>query len=459
MDYSRNGTINNYEGYSIPDSHTNENNSIDMIPCSHSTNYNLFMSSNNHLSLKLIFGKYISKRKPFIIKRILKNTNFGFYNITNWQNLSYLESKAGHEIINVEKRFDIVNAFGCSRYENGKQEKMKFASFLHTIRYDSIRSPLYYLTTQSSLDEDAILSAPIPSLTNREILLSPPLFDRLKLINCNLWMGVSIEGSTSGLHHDHHDNFYCLINGKKKIKLYSPLNALNMLTRGTIKMINRSGSIIYNEKNCLDMDSDQEIIFKSLRQDFFALTIKKKDYEYESCRANGGILINYVNTEKFLEEIGATVEKSLDLLSDSKISIINKYQRRTDFVKNRNKNTFQVTKNDRCCINLAPNFINKEFTKSCKKKMKNFCNFRFGEYPNCNSIEMTMDAGDILFLPVGWFHEVISCARVVGTPRTNTSDSKLDAHLEYVTNQNKIFDFYHVAFNYWFSPPTNSNLK
>ena len=36
---------------------------------------------------------------------------------------------------------------------------------------------------------------------------------------------ASAEGSTSGLHHDYHDNIYVLLRGHKTFRLYSPADA------------------------------------------------------------------------------------------------------------------------------------------------------------------------------------------------------------------------------------------
>ena len=50
----------------------------------------------------------------------------------------------------------------------------------------------------------------------------------------NLWMGNSAQGSSSGLHHDFHDNLYVLLRGKKRFVLYPPHEAHNLYTEGTV---------------------------------------------------------------------------------------------------------------------------------------------------------------------------------------------------------------------------------
>ena len=52
-------------------------------------------------------------------------------------------------------------------------------------------------------------------------------------------------GSSSGLHHDYHDNLYCLLRGRKRFRLYPPAMARRLYTRGTIHKIHPSGRIVY----------------------------------------------------------------------------------------------------------------------------------------------------------------------------------------------------------------------
>lgn len=56
---------------------------------------------------------------------------------------------------------------------------------------------------------------------------------------------VLLVGASSGLHHDYHDNLYVLIKGKKRFKLYNPLQAENMYTVGKIVEVHKNGRIVY----------------------------------------------------------------------------------------------------------------------------------------------------------------------------------------------------------------------
>ena len=52
-------------------------------------------------------------------------------------------------------------------------------------------------------------------------------------------------GSSSGLHHDYHDNLYCLLRGRKRFRLYPPAMARRLSTRGAIHKIHPNGRIVY----------------------------------------------------------------------------------------------------------------------------------------------------------------------------------------------------------------------
>ena len=62
------------------------------------------------------------------------------------------------------------------------------------------------------------MSAPLDSLRG-DFPLRPRLAGALVPQNVNLWMGhTKSGGSSSGLHHDFHDNLYVLLRGKKTFR-------------------------------------------------------------------------------------------------------------------------------------------------------------------------------------------------------------------------------------------------
>lgn len=64
-------------------------------------------------------------------------------------------------------------------------------------------------------------------------------------LQINLWMGVSESGSSSGLHHDFHDNLYVLLRGRKRFRLFDPSMAAAMYLHGTLAHVHANGRIVY----------------------------------------------------------------------------------------------------------------------------------------------------------------------------------------------------------------------
>ena len=57
--------------------------------------------------------------------------------------------------------------------------------------------------------------------------------------------GLGSAGSTSGLHHDYHDNLYVLLRGRKTVRLFPPSLADRLYTYGTIELVHPNGRIVY----------------------------------------------------------------------------------------------------------------------------------------------------------------------------------------------------------------------
>lgn len=57
----------------------------------------------------------------------------------------------------------------------------------------------------------------------------------------NVWMGASVAGASSGLHHDFHDNLYVLLAGTKRFRLFPPALADRMYTCGAVDRIHPNG--------------------------------------------------------------------------------------------------------------------------------------------------------------------------------------------------------------------------
>lgn len=55
-------------------------------------------------------------------------------------------------------------------------------------------------------------------------------------------------GSSTGLHHDYHDNVYILLRGRKRFRLYPPSDAQRMYVRGELRAVHPNGRIVYKSQ-------------------------------------------------------------------------------------------------------------------------------------------------------------------------------------------------------------------
>jgi hypothetical protein len=77
-----------------------------------------------------------------------------------------------------------------------------------------------------------------------------PLMGNLQLHQINSWIGCSEDGTSSGFHHDYHDNFYFLISGEKQFRIASPNFTCERPTFGCRKnpnvLVHKNGLISYS---------------------------------------------------------------------------------------------------------------------------------------------------------------------------------------------------------------------
>ncbi|CAJ1395740.1 unnamed protein product [Effrenium voratum] len=121
----------------------------------------------------------------------------------------------------VERRRSSSSFFGQS--DDRSREKTRLGQFCKELEAGS---ELGYLTTQALEDDDGTpraLAAPhVLKLLEGCATLRPKLLGNLVPVQYNMWFGRSTTGSSSGLHHDFHDNIYVLLRGRKEFRLFSP---------------------------------------------------------------------------------------------------------------------------------------------------------------------------------------------------------------------------------------------
>ncbi|RLV95179.1 JmjC domain-containing protein 4 [Spathaspora sp. JA1] len=256
-----------------------------------------------------------------------------------------------------------------------------------------------------------------------EILpMIPSFFDKLIPQQINLWMGSSnkssqqfvidesdktglglgkqlpgkLNGSSSGLHHDHADNLYVVVQGRKRFTLYSPADAFKLYTVGTIYRLFNSGIIDYE--------------------------IDRQAPHWKHIRDDGAIV----------EEI---IRWKLDKLTDKDSKEKSKLLKQLQWeIKQRNE--MKGIKNDLDPPNFSrvpPSMLHLDEieNKEIRSKVEQFANSVFPGVLNLTSFKVWLEPGDMLYLPAGWFHEVSSFG-----------------------DENNLG---HIALNYWFIPPNTDS--
>lgn len=233
-----------------------------------------------------------------------------------------------------------------------------------------------------------------PPLTNiyDKIPLQPPFFKTLIPQQINLWMGLTKpktfdkskdfpidksipKGTSSGLHHDHSDNLYIVVSGCKRFTLFSPFDAYKLYTVGKIFKIYGNGVI---------------------------------DYEVNEFAPDW----NHINDDGSLKEEQETqqIKKIIEDLDPPNFS------------------------------KIPPILLHlNELSESQMDKLVKFSKSNFPDLISLENYKIWLKSGDMLYLPAGWFHEVLS----FGKEDENTE------------NKENI----HIALNYWFAPPNNDDFN
>jgi hypothetical protein len=319
----------------------------------------------------------------------------------------------------------------------------------------------------------------------------------------NLWMGNSTEGASSGLHHDYHDNLYVLLQGRKRFRLYSPADTLNLYPRGNVEIVHPNGRICYTGAVTLPDGTDPEVYARTLlgsgtslwRRERLAptcfeifrlllfslesphtavLTHNRQAAAADDLQAKAEARLAAAeraremsdeNAEELMREAEEDMEAALDAVLDAEEDLMDDDFDEDDEDDDEEKGFLNdddvgddddgeeedaeaaesgTAKASAASAKRIP-VLTKPADKAALAALKevpppvSFSQIntalpaaelarKFPKFKNACSIEVEVCAGDMLYLPAGWFHEV-------------TSFSQPGKRL-------------HMAFNYWFHPPT-----
>jgi hypothetical protein len=380
------------------------------------------------------YSRFIQTRTPVILKSFPETLEF--------LELDILNSKLKDELVQVES---IKNG---SYGHSGTRSTMKFGEFLSQLDNKDL-----YLTTQyeedrlDGLDDDGLSedafdgfeglddgsdeeldfdgNEPNDELDknledyNNSLLRSfaaPPLnallpdilpykmdiFGNLVLHQINLWMGNSNNETSSGLHHDFHDNLYFLAKGVKKFTIYSPKDLNCMYLSGDVKTVHQNGYIEFKGTSGDNIRSDG-----AYKNDVLEWKVEILQDKLQSAK-----------TDNERAEVALELEQTLDSLFNGNIDeLVELDEEDLEQINGKRKpNTDQLGKKEAKLSDKLPNSFSK-ITANEKE---------FPKLSKATRIEFELNEGEVLYLPVGWFHEVRSKSSSSGN---------------------------HMALNYWFAPP------
>ncbi|KAG9669036.1 Clavaminate synthase-like protein, partial [Aureobasidium melanogenum] len=211
---------------------------------------------------KDFYSNFIHKRQPVVIQGKLDDLDFV---TNNWSNVDYLRETAGDAPVKVEPMHKEKKRYGT----DVERVDTTFGAFLDSLKEE--KDEYDYLTTQYSDDEDDMGSEeddeddeekedgqdneikngtfpqPVRALLRDEVPMRPEVMGNLVLQQMNIWLGKTKAGTSSGLHHDFHDNLYILLKGRKRFVLYPPSAVHHLDTYGKPKKIHPNGLIVYKQ--------------------------------------------------------------------------------------------------------------------------------------------------------------------------------------------------------------------
>ncbi|GMH79976.1 hypothetical protein TrST_g2807 [Triparma strigata] len=361
---------------------------------------------------------HVAARRPAVLRACLAELELGFLEEITPELCNKLAGESTVEISISAPSTKPGNPNSNSfRPSDSVLKTMKFEEFHNLLMAgnSSSESTAYYLTTQqiplSATGRPALSSVPCTQLLSHFKMnpyVAPPLLGDLIPVNYNLWLGTAQKAKTkkaktnSGLHHDYHDNLYVLLEGYKKFVIFPP-TASYCDGVDTIRRVHANGRIVHKEQEEEDewLGAIDEL---GVRDGVRRLN--------ELDKVKEGI-------EKRIEEGDEEAEEEFDDILDEILML--------ESGGGGNEEYFSGDEDD-----------GEETEERAEKRAKveekprmDPPNFSTKPMPE-GAFEIELQAGDCLFLPAGWYHQVQSGAA-----------------------EGKSNKGYHAAFNFWFHPPSS----
>ena len=413
----------------------------------------------------------INTRTPCKLIGGFKETEFEC--LSSWSN-AYLREKCREEtetvIVEVKEDDDDVEEDKeeegeerRSEFGKGTRERMQFADFMTAFeRGDHSK----YLSASNGERFDKrdgrpeILSVPLKSLVNPFMLfgnelrrkqwsnekrerdltaldgegkvpLRPKLMGWSAVSTVNMWMGRGTRGETSsGLHHDFHDNLYVLARGFKRFELYAPSECEKMYLKGRATRVCENGMICYDDET------------PSYGKDFDAAK-ERVEREQKRLEKQWAIERGEVKKEKEKKEEEEEEEEDDEDFEFDEDTFVDDYVDSDEGEEEEEEE--EEEEKDKTANNKRQKTYERGKKRASKPLPKSFSTVdrsnldRFPKFKQAKKLTCELKAGEMLYLPAGWFHEVFSSEKNVFQTKEGYEG--------------------HMALNYWFQPHSKEGVE
>lgn len=446
--------------------------------------------------------KLIQKRQPGVLRSIPKDLSA----LTAWSNLGHLRKIGGDAVVKVEPMDKARQQYGSG----AERQEMRLDAFL-----DELEAGKHlYLTTQYEGDgdegsgggneedddglyldniggeeDDVDVRARFPGairslLAHTDIPLVPASMSGLALSSMNLWLGQSRSGASSGLHHDFHDNLYILLKGRKRFILYPPKAAAHLRPYGSVEKVYKNGLIVYtgeDEGGVIRQDGLEEL--EALKYRVKALERLKDKKVTKDKKERKKLEKEYEEAVEAMMEAAMDDEGGFDdfdgLGDDAEggDGSADEEEEAQDHPRKRARlsspdppsepDSFSRIPADQLHAHLG---LSSSDTTTVSVSAENKAALKAAGAP----LIVHLEAGDALYLPASWWHEVTSFGASTSSSGRGEGEAEAEPAAEAdkkakakakpaVKGETKAEaqaveaepkgDNIHMAFNYWFHPP------
>ncbi|WFD27771.1 hypothetical protein MNAN1_002776 [Malassezia nana] len=390
------------------------------------------------LDAQTMWTKYIRCRRPVVLDGLLDDVA---WKGNQWTDMSYLRRKAGEAEVMVEPVHPKEQCFGT----NMQREPMKLRELLDKL-HDPEQEGQFYLTTQYEADTDDAVSVAtdegpgldpvLPSPTHQlrdDFPLHPRLLGDLVLQQCNLWIGSGTKQRSSGLHHDFHDNLYLLLQGHKRFVLFPPSAHEHLFVRGHLTNVHPNGLLVYGDDSIRPDGLDEldaahwRVVARAKRAAKKRRTDKGNDAYAEAKQAWQRLRQERGEGQAEEEEEDDDDEEDDDNDDDALGILDGGAESESECDMDEGEALLAALDEPPSFSRIKTHKLHAHFGIQPAIEAPPNATSDLVPAPPCSApLVVELHAGQMLYLPASWFHEVTSWASESGP---------------------------HMAFNYWMHPP------